>query len=97
MVPNLQNLIEKAKEDLAQHLFISTTEINVLDVREVVWSNASLGCPQPGMAYADVLTPGYLIILIASNINYEYHASKSSDAFYCENPDPPAEGVPGNT
>jgi len=95
--PNLQSMIDKAKDDLARRLSISTTQINVVDAKEVTWSNSSLGCPQPGMGYADVLTPGYMIVLSTNGQDYEYHAGKSSDIFYCESPLPPFEGVPGNT
>jgi hypothetical protein len=95
--PNLQSLIEKAKDDLAQRLSISVDQINGIDVKSVIWSNSSLGCPQPGMAYAEVLTPGYLILLSANNQNYEYHAGKGSDIFLCENPLPPVDGMPDNT
>jgi len=96
-VPNLQSLVDKAREDLAQRLSISTSQINVVEAREVTWSNSSLGCPQPGMLYADVLTPGYLILLNANGQDFEYHTGKGSDIFYCENPTPPFEGSPSNT
>jgi len=33
--PNLQSLIERAKDDLAQRLSVSVTQINVLEAREV--------------------------------------------------------------
>jgi hypothetical protein len=81
--PNLQSLIAKAKEDLAQRLSISVDQINGIDVKSVIWSNSSLGCPQPGMMYAEVLTPGYLILLNANGQEYEYHAGKGSDIFFC--------------
>ena len=97
VTPNLQTLIEIAKENLAQWLSIAKYQINVVEAREVVWSNASLGCPQPGMLYAEVLTPGFLILLNVNGQDYEYHAGKNSDAFYCENPSPPVEGMPDNT
>jgi hypothetical protein len=95
--PNLQTLIAKAKDDLAQRLSISVDQINGVEAKAVIWSNSSLGCPQPGMLYAEVLTPGYLILLNANGQDYEYHAGKGSDIFLCENPLPPFEGVPGNT
>jgi len=95
--PNLQSLVDKAREDLAQRLSISTTQINIIEAKEVTWSNSSLGCPQPGMLYADVLTPGYLILLNANGQDFEYHTGKGSDIFYCENPTPPFEGSPSNT
>ena len=96
VAPGLQSLIEKAKEDLAHRLSIPTTQINVLDTRDVTWSNSSLGCPQPGMVYADVITPGYLLLLNANGQDYEYHAGKSSEFFYCENPTPPVPGMSGD-
>jgi hypothetical protein len=95
--PGLPNLIEKAKEDLAQRLSISVDQINGIDVKSVIWSNSSLGCPQPGMLYAEVLTPGYLILLNANGQDYEYHAGKGSDIFLCENPLPPVDGMLDNT
>lgn len=92
--PGMESLIEKAREDLAERLLIDTSQISLLEAREVTWPNASLGCPQPGMAYADVLTPGYLIILKANDLAFEYHASRESEVFYCENPTSPVEGTP---
>jgi len=74
----LQSLIEKAKEDLSIRLSIPISQNQLADARDVVWSNSSLGCPQPGMAYAEVLTPGYLIFLNVNNKDYEYHAGKST-------------------
>ena len=75
--PSLEILITTATEDLARRLSIPISEIVLLDAQAVTWSNSSLGCPQPGMAYAEVLTPGYLIFLNVNNKDYEYHAGKS--------------------
>ena len=95
--PNLQQLVEKAKADLAQRLSIPASEISLVEATAVVWPNASLGCPKPGMAYAEVLTPGFLIILNAGNQAYEYHAGRGTEVIYCENPMPPVPGTPGDT
>ncbi len=93
----LQNLIEKAKENLAQRLSISVTQISLVEATEVVWPDSSLGCPQEGMAYAQVLTPGYLILLEYSGTTFEYHASKGNYVITCVNPSPPFPGTPDNT
>lgn len=90
----MQNLIAKAMEDLAQRLSISRSQINLVEAKGVVWPDSSLGCPQPGMAYAQVLTPGYLFILSADDIEFEYHASRGTEVIYCENPNPPIPGTP---
>ena len=84
--PGMQGLIEKAKEDLAQRLSISVTQINLVEIMEVEWSDASLDCPQPGMDYIQVLTPGYRIVLEAGGQAYEYHSNRDAYVVYCENP-----------
>jgi len=91
---NLQNLIEKAREDLTQRLSIPVSQINLVEAKDVVWPDSSLGCPESGMAYAEHLTPGYLIILNAVDKDYEYHASRGTLVIYCENPTPPVPGKP---
>jgi hypothetical protein len=94
LAPGLETLIEKARADLAQRLAISASDIAVLEATGVTWPDSSLGCPQEGMAYMQVLTPGYLIRLSAGGQAYEYHASRRSEAVYCQNPMPPVEGTP---
>ncbi len=89
----LQVLIEKAKGDLAHRLSISVTQISLIEAAGVIWPDTSLGCPQPGMAYAQVLTPGYQIRLKSGNQEFEYHASKGTHVFYCENPTSPVPGA----
>ena len=81
----LQNLVEKAKEDLAQRLSISISEINLVEAVEVEWSDSSLDCPQPGMEYLQVITPGYRILLRFSGNVYEYHSNRNTYVIYCEN------------
>jgi hypothetical protein len=96
LAPGLQSLVEKAKADLAQRLSISASDITVLDAASVTWPDASLGCPQEGMLYAQVLTPGYLIRLQTGDQEFEYHASRGTTVIFCENPMSPVEGTPGD-
>lgn len=87
-------IIVQAKEDLAKRLGVQISEIELLSFEEVVWPDSSLGCPQPGMAYAQMLTPGFLIILSVDDQAYEYHASRGTEVIYCENPELPVPGEP---
>lgn len=93
----MEGLIEKAKEDLAQRLSIQTSEITLVEAKAVTWSDGSLGCPQPNMMYAQVLTPGYLVKLKYDIREFEYHAGKDRSLTYCKNPIPPVEGLPYDT
>ena len=87
--PQLQSLVEKTKDDLADRLGISPTEISLVEITEVEWSDSSLDCPQPGMEYLQVITPGYRIVLGAGGQSHEYHTNKTAYFVYCENTSPP--------
>jgi hypothetical protein len=58
---------------LAAELDISPDEVNALSSEPVDWPDASLGCPRPGMMYAQVITPGYRFRLEAPGEQYEVH------------------------
>ena len=90
----MQSLVEKAKDDLAKRLSISVTQIRLVEAKEVVWPDSSLGCPQEGMMYAQVLTDGYLVLLEANGQVYEYHTSRDKVVVHCKNPMPPISGTP---
>jgi hypothetical protein len=64
---------ELAVADLAGQLGIAAEAITVRSVEAVEWSDASLGCPEPDMLYAQVITPGYRIALEVNGQSYEYH------------------------
>ena len=92
--PGLSALTESAKADLAQRLSVPASQIKVKESKETFWSDASLGCPQPGIAYAQIPTPGYLMILVHSGNEFEYHVDIHGNIHYCANPTPPAVGTP---
>jgi hypothetical protein len=80
----MEPLVRMAKEDLAQRLDIQVEDIQVLEARGVVWPDASMGCPQPGMAYIQVPQDGSLIRLSAGGQNYDYHSGGNRMPFLCE-------------
>lgn len=69
------NLVTLAKEDLAEHAGVDVEEIVVKDVKEAEFPDASLGVPEPGKTYAQVVTPGFVIQLQAGAETYRYHAA----------------------
>ena len=80
----MQALVDQAKEDLAQRLSISVAEIILVEAREVVWPDASLGCPQLRVVYTEAKTAGYLIKLEANSWSYEYHTDTNQQVVLCE-------------
>jgi hypothetical protein len=92
-----QEVVRLAKEDLAQRLGVAVDQIQLVSVEAVDWSDTSLGCPQPGMMYAQVITPGYRVILGAGGERYEYHTDTGRFVVLCEKGEPsgaaPSKGV----
>jgi hypothetical protein len=68
-------LINLAKLDLTLRIGVDFEKIETISVEKVDFSDASLGVPQPGVEYAQVVTPGYIILLSAEGETYQYHAS----------------------
>lgn len=72
----LAQVRDLAIADLAGRLNAAPEAIIVRTLEDVDWPDASLGCPEPGFMYAQVITPGYRIILEAGGQTYAYHASR---------------------
>ena len=96
--PGLGGRIAIAVEDLAQRLAVDESEIEVRSARPVTWPDASLGCPQPGMKYAQVATDGALIELAYAGTVYPYHMGGSVyRPFLCERTGAPTKPAPPTT
>jgi hypothetical protein len=83
--PGSESLVARAKEELTQRLALaSTDEIRVASVQSIEWRDASLGCPLEGFMYAQVITPGFQIILEAKGLQYDYHTDLNQQVIFCE-------------
>lgn len=70
-------LVEAARKDLSERLGITVGEIELVgEVEVVTWRDTSLGCPEPGKMYAQVLTPGYKFTLKTGDNFYVYHTGR---------------------
>jgi hypothetical protein len=74
---------KSAVDDLSKRTGIPPADIKVVSVEAVDWPDTSIGCPEPGRMYAQVLVPGYRIILEAGGKTYVYH-SAGAGASLCQ-------------
>ena len=79
-----EKVVERAKIDLAQRKGVAKEKIVLIRVEYVDWPDTSLGCPEPGKVYAQVITPGYKILLSDGQEEYEYHSDKENNVVYCQ-------------
>ena len=77
--------VNLALADLQRRLGLKdASSIKVIVVEPVEWCNASLGCPKAGMMYAEVITPGFRILLETAGKTYEYHTNRKTKVVLCE-------------
>src|SRR5688572_15752750 len=79
------SVIALAVGDLARRLQLSAADVTVLEARNVLWPDRSLGCPRPGVAYPQVPQDGALIRLQAQGRTFNYHVGGIRPPFLCEN------------
>lgn len=85
--PGLQRIIDAATRDLSSRLGVPGGQITVESAEIVTWPDTALGCPQPGMRYAQVTSDGARVVLRARDRQYRYHTGGSTtEPFLCEQP-----------
>ena len=67
------------RKHLPDELETDAGSFNLDRLESVQWSDASLGCPQEGMMYAQVITPGYKLVFDFAGTSYSVH-SNSDDS-----------------
>jgi hypothetical protein len=75
--------ITLAKKTLSEELGVGMEDIEVVSNTSINWPDTSLGCPKIGMMYAQVITPGYKVILQVEEKQYDVHVGDSR-AVICE-------------
>jgi hypothetical protein len=83
----VEALVAQATSDLAQRVGVDPASIQLIEANPQSWPDASLGCPQDGQIYAQVVTDGYRIVLEAGGQRYAFHTDRDK-AVYCEQDKP---------
>jgi hypothetical protein len=85
--PRSEAAIEAAMRDAAAQLGVGSSSLTVERVEAREWSDSSLGCPRQGQMYAQVLTPGFLIVIgearPGGGRRLEYHSDERGRVVLC--------------
>lgn len=80
-------LVEGVQRQLAAYLKLGPDQLTLQSANLNDWADGSLGCPQEGMAYPQVITPGFLLVFTdaAQTSSYEVHTAMSAEqAVLCQ-------------
>ena len=85
----VRKVLRAVRQALSQRLQVgfNTPSLKAFEPKE--WSDASLGCPEPGMLYAQVITPGFRLLFehtVETEVqSFEYHTNDSGSVVaFCE-------------
>jgi hypothetical protein len=78
-------VVQLALNAAATQLGLTVDDVLVTTATEAEWPDSSLGCPQPGMAYAQIVTPGWLVTVATADATAEMqvHTDGGSRAVLC--------------
>ncbi len=75
-----QSVVDLVLQDAAIRLGVDASALSVTAIEAMEWPDASLGCPEDGGVYAQVVSPGYQITVTDGSDSLEYHTGLN-DAF----------------
>jgi hypothetical protein len=81
--PEAQTAVDASLRDAVGRLGVAQAQLQVESVEQREWRDSSLGCPQPGFFYAQVITPGYLIVIVGAGKRLEYHTDTRGRSVMC--------------
>ncbi len=83
--PGSELPVNAAIADLSEKTGTPEDQISIVSIEAKDWPDSSLGCPEEGFMYAQVITPGYLVVLEADGQQYNYHTDEiGKNVVLCE-------------
>jgi hypothetical protein len=65
--------------DLAARTGADVSGATVTKAEAVEWPDGALGCPELGVMYVQVVTPGYQVVLTLDGTDYDYRVAGEGD------------------
>lgn len=78
-----EEAFKESVKDLSKKIGAPTSDIAGVAQEDVTWPDSCLGCVKTGETCAQVLTPGYRIVLRVRDATYEYHTNRGDRVRLC--------------
>jgi hypothetical protein len=75
-LPPEQRAFEAARQALAQQLGLDPLDIRLVETAPVDWPDACLGLPAAGESCAQVITPGFRVVVETGGTSYEFRTNR---------------------
>lgn len=79
------DLLDAIVADAAERTNVEPDEVEIVSMTEKTFDDSSLGCPEPGQVYAQVITPGHIVMVQAGGRELDYRVGTQPETFkLCE-------------
>jgi hypothetical protein len=78
-----QGILDPILKEAAALANVAREQLVIVRAEPVVWSDGSLGCPEPGMEYAQMLVNGYWVVINAAGQTYDFRAVRDGRFRLC--------------
>jgi hypothetical protein len=85
-----QAILDPILKEAAALAKLDREQLVIVRAEPVVWNDGSLGCPEPGMMYTQVLVNGYWVVIDAGGQKYDFRVGSGGTFQLC----PPGQGQP---
>ena len=92
----VEKFVALSKKDLASRLEVEADKITLVKTAEMLWLNAALGCPRPGVFYPSGRVPGFQIWLEVNGTEYIYNTDFNGTVILCPEFNPSVPNLPND-
>ena len=79
-----KSVLDPILADAATRSGVAVDQLVVVTALSITWSDGSLGCPEPGQAYTQVVLEGYRVSIRAGTTTYDYRGAGMSGFKLCK-------------
>jgi hypothetical protein len=83
-----EQYMEQVIADAARRTGVPSERIEVIRAEAVQWRDGSLGCPEPGQSYIQMIVDGYWVVLAAGGEQLDYRLDDRGTFRLCDQPSP---------
>jgi hypothetical protein len=81
---NMPRLVRRAVvADAARRFQVAESSVVLVNAEQVTWGDGSLGCPQPGRSYTQMLVEGYRVTATTAAGRMLYHTDMRGNVTTC--------------
>ena len=83
--PPPDDVVQVALATASDYLGVPQDNLIVIMAAQRDWGDSSLGCPQPDMAYSQIVTPGYIVTVDTADLvtEVDVHTDEGSRGAIC--------------